>query len=108
MTKILRDLIKRDGLRPGDLLFPGEKGGLLAGSVFRRVWNKARKAVLEEREYRSPVGKRVYGLNGLKWVPEPGDVAAFGSVGRSRAVAAAIRPRPSGRDMTFPVRAAIP
>src|SRR2546422_336239 len=44
-------------------------------------------------------------LNGLKWVPELGDVAAFGSVGRSRAAAPAIRPRSSSRDMTFSVRA---
>ncbi|MEV4501113.1 tyrosine-type recombinase/integrase [Streptomyces klenkii] len=62
LVTILRDLIERDGLKPGDLLFAGEKGGLLAGSVFRRVWRKARKAVLEEHEYESPVGKRVYDL----------------------------------------------
>ncbi|GAA2317264.1 hypothetical protein Scani_62410 [Streptomyces caniferus] len=40
---------------------PGE-GGLLAGSVFHRVWRKARKAVLGEHDYSSPVGKRVYDL----------------------------------------------
>lgn len=39
-----------------------ERGGLLAGSVFRRVWSKAREAVLDEREYASPVGRRVYDL----------------------------------------------
>ncbi|MFJ6578048.1 tyrosine-type recombinase/integrase [Streptomyces sp. NPDC091368] len=58
----LRDLIARDQLKPGDLLFPGEKGGLLAGSVYRRIWAKAREAVLPEHEYDSPVGKRVYDL----------------------------------------------
>lgn len=52
----------RDGLQPGDLFFPGEKGGLLAGSVFRRAWSKAGKAVLPEYEYESPVGKRLYDL----------------------------------------------
>ncbi|MGK5547058.1 tyrosine-type recombinase/integrase [Streptomyces sp. URMC 127] len=62
LVAILRDLIERDGLKPGDLLFAGERGGLLAGSVFRRAWCKARKAVLEEHEYDSPVGKRVYDL----------------------------------------------
>ncbi|WP_405838422.1 integrase [Streptomyces platensis] len=41
---------------------PEGKGGLLAGSVFRRVWRKARKAVLGEHDYRSPVEKRVYDL----------------------------------------------
>ena len=62
LVATLRDLIKADGLKPGDLLFPGEKGGLLAGSVFRRAWNKARAAVLPEHEYNSPPGKRVYDL----------------------------------------------
>ncbi|MCL6298706.1 hypothetical protein [Streptomyces kronopolitis] len=62
LVAILRDLIEEDGLEPDDLLFPGEKGGLLAGSVFRRVWRKARKAVLDEHEHSSPVGKRVYDL----------------------------------------------
>ncbi|MFJ7203003.1 tyrosine-type recombinase/integrase [Streptomyces sp. NPDC098789] len=62
LAAILRELVARDDLKPGDLLFPGEKGGLLAGSVFRRVWSKARQAVLDEHEYASPVGKRVYDL----------------------------------------------
>ncbi|MEU6825589.1 tyrosine-type recombinase/integrase [Streptomyces atriruber] len=62
LVAVLRELIKRDGLKPGDLLFPGEKGGLLAGSVFRRAWNKARKVVLPDHEYDSPTGKRVYDL----------------------------------------------
>ncbi|MCB5911049.1 tyrosine-type recombinase/integrase [Streptomyces pinistramenti] len=62
LVVILRELIEEDGLKPGDLLFPGEKGGLLAGSVFRRAWNKARAAVLDAHEYHSPVGKRVYDL----------------------------------------------
>ncbi|MFE2307469.1 tyrosine-type recombinase/integrase [Streptomyces sp. NPDC059431] len=62
LVVVLRELVESDGLGPGDLLFPGEKGGLLAGSVFRRVWGKAREAVLDEHEYASPVGKRVYDL----------------------------------------------
>jgi integrase len=62
LVAILRDIINVYKLKPGDRLFPGEGGGMLAGSVFRRVWNKARKEVLAEHEYRSPVGKRVYDL----------------------------------------------
>ncbi|MGK5731476.1 tyrosine-type recombinase/integrase [Streptomyces sp. URMC 124] len=62
LVAILRSLVERDDLKPGDLLFAGEKGDLLAGSVFRRAWNKARKAVLAGHEYDSPVGKRVYDL----------------------------------------------
>ncbi|MFJ8228593.1 tyrosine-type recombinase/integrase [Streptomyces sp. NPDC094448] len=63
LVAILRDLITTDRLQPGDLLFPGEKGGLLAGSVFRRAWNKARRAVLPPHVYESPTGKRVYDLS---------------------------------------------
>lgn len=62
LIAMLRVVIDRYDLQPGDLLFPGEGGGMLAGSVFRRVWSKARKAVLPEHEYSSPVGKRVYDL----------------------------------------------
>ncbi|MFJ3905741.1 hypothetical protein [Streptomyces sp. NPDC090025] len=62
LVAILRALVARDELKPGDLLFPGEKGGLLAGSVYRRAWGKAREAVLPAHEFTSPVGKRVYDL----------------------------------------------
>ncbi|MET9696203.1 hypothetical protein ABZY31_04680 [Streptomyces sp. NPDC006529] len=62
LAAIPRELVARDDLKPGDLLFPGEKGGLLAGSVFRRVWSRARQTVLDKHEYASPVGKRVYDL----------------------------------------------
>nr|WP_277816938.1 tyrosine-type recombinase/integrase [Streptomyces caatingaensis] len=60
LVALLRGIIERYELKPTDLLFPGEGGDLLAGSVFRRVWNKARKAVLTPHEYQSPAGKRVY------------------------------------------------
>ncbi|WP_445401092.1 tyrosine-type recombinase/integrase [Streptomyces sp. LE64] len=62
LVAILRHLIGEDGLKPGDLLFPREKGGLLAGSVFRRAWSKAPQALLPPHEYASPTGKRVYDL----------------------------------------------
>ncbi|MFC9395007.1 tyrosine-type recombinase/integrase [Streptomyces sp. NPDC057027] len=62
LVATLCSLVARDELKPGDLLFPGEKGGLLAGSVYRRAWAKAREAVLPDHEFKSPVGKRVYDL----------------------------------------------
>jgi integrase len=49
-------------LGPEDLLFQGEKGGVLAGSVYRRAWRTARKSVLTERQYASPLARRVYDL----------------------------------------------
>jgi integrase len=62
LVAILRAIIEEYGLKPTDLLFPGEKGGMLAGSVFRRVWAKARAAVLSGHEFQTPIGRRVYDL----------------------------------------------
>ncbi|MEV0978207.1 hypothetical protein [Streptomyces sp. NPDC049915] len=42
----LRQHIEDEQLQPGDLLFQGESGGILAGSVIRRAWRSARKAVM--------------------------------------------------------------
>ncbi|MEU6322331.1 hypothetical protein [Streptomyces sp. NPDC047009] len=60
LTRILRQHIKDEQLKPGDLLFQGETGGILAGSVIRRAWRSARKAVLSPHVYESPTGRRVY------------------------------------------------
>ncbi|MEU5838361.1 tyrosine-type recombinase/integrase [Streptomyces diacarni] len=60
LVTFLREIIDRYKLKPTDLLFPGENGGMLAGSLFRRVWDNAREAVLQPHEYKSPAGKRVY------------------------------------------------
>lgn len=62
LVAILRARIEREGLQKGDLLFRGEKGGKLAGVVYRRAWDKAREAVLSAEEYASPLGRRVYDL----------------------------------------------
>ena len=81
LIAMLHTVIDQYDLQPGDLLFPGEGGGMLAGSGFRRVWSKARKAVLPEHEYSSPVGKRVHDLRRVgsslgradrSWVPPAG------------------------------------
>ncbi|WP_416979350.1 hypothetical protein [Streptomyces sp. T028] len=37
-----------------------EKGGILAGSVIRRAWRSARKAVLPQHVFEVPTGRRVY------------------------------------------------
>ncbi|MER8035172.1 tyrosine-type recombinase/integrase [Streptomyces hydrogenans] len=62
LTRILRAHIEKEGLKPGDLLMQGEKGGDLAGSVIRRAWRRARKEVLTPYEFGSPLGRRVYDL----------------------------------------------
>ncbi|MEU1311739.1 site-specific integrase [Streptomyces cinnamoneus] len=62
LTRALRAYIKAEGLKPGDRLFPGEKGGVLAGSVTRRAWRSARKDEFTEREYESPMGRRIYDI----------------------------------------------
>ncbi|MGW5736868.1 MULTISPECIES: tyrosine-type recombinase/integrase [Streptomyces] len=62
LTRILRQHIEDEELKPSDLLFQGEKSGILAGSVIRRAWRSARKAVLPAHVFESPMGKRVYDL----------------------------------------------
>ncbi|MEV8588480.1 site-specific integrase [Streptomyces sp. NPDC051180] len=62
LTRILRAHIDREGLKPGELLMQGERGGDLAGSVIRRAWRRARKEVLTPYEFGSPLGRRVYDL----------------------------------------------
>ncbi|MFF9144237.1 tyrosine-type recombinase/integrase [Streptomyces sp. NPDC014861] len=62
LTRIFRAHIEREGLKPGELLMQGEKGGDLAGSVIRRAWRRARKEVLTPYEFGSPLGRRVYDL----------------------------------------------
>ncbi|MFJ5216173.1 tyrosine-type recombinase/integrase [Streptomyces sp. NPDC088354] len=62
LTRILREHVKAEDLKPGDLLFSGEFGDVLAGSVFRRAWRSARQQVLAPAEFASPLGKRVYDL----------------------------------------------
>ncbi|MFB6961641.1 hypothetical protein ACFCYB_32775 [Streptomyces sp. NPDC056309] len=53
--------IEDERLQPSGLLFQGETGGILAGSVVRRAWHGARKAVLlPSHVFESPTGRRVY------------------------------------------------
>ncbi|MEU9126408.1 hypothetical protein AB0C96_42590 [Streptomyces sp. NPDC048506] len=49
-------------LTPGDRLFQSENGGILAGSVARRVCGNARKLEFTEQEYGSPMGKWIYDI----------------------------------------------
>ncbi|ANZ18642.1 tyrosine-type recombinase/integrase [Streptomyces noursei] len=62
LTRILREHIKAENLTPGNPVFQGEKGGVLAGSVIRRAWRTARAEALSPEEFASPLGKRVYDL----------------------------------------------
>ncbi|MFF9675914.1 tyrosine-type recombinase/integrase [Streptomyces eurythermus] len=56
---VLRKWIDQAGLKPGDLLFPGERGGPLASSVYRKAWKQACEAVLSGEEREAGVGERV-------------------------------------------------
>ncbi|MFD9715875.1 tyrosine-type recombinase/integrase [Streptomyces sp. NPDC059076] len=60
LVTLLRGIIRLYKLKPDGLLFPGQRGDMLAGSVFRRVWAKAREEVLPAHQFASPAGKRVY------------------------------------------------
>ncbi|MFD6280856.1 tyrosine-type recombinase/integrase [Streptomyces sp. NPDC060209] len=83
LTRILREHIKAEELKPGDLLFQGEGGELLAGSVIRRAWRSARTAIFTPDEFGSPLGKRVYDLRHTrltKWLNDgipPAQVAEW-------------------------------
>ncbi len=55
-----RQHIEDERLKPGDLMFQGETGGILAGWVVRRAWRGACKAVLPPHVFELPTGKRVY------------------------------------------------
>ncbi len=83
LTRILREHIKAESLKPRDLLFQGEGGDLLAGFVIRRAWRSARAAALTPDEFGSPLGKRVYDLRHTrltKWLNDgipPAQVAEW-------------------------------
>jgi integrase len=91
LVDILRARIQEAGLLPDDRLFPGEHGGVLAGSVYRRMWDRARSAILPLHVYASLTGRRVYDLRHTRltmWLNNgipPAEVAAW--AGTSVAVA---------------------
>lgn len=69
LVRILREYVANPNptgaatsLKTADLLFSGERGGELAGVVFRRAWEKARYKALTREQVASPLGKRVYDL----------------------------------------------
>ncbi|MER5212553.1 site-specific integrase [Streptomyces sp. NPDC002838] len=49
-VEFLRHWIDEAGLREGDLLFPGRRGGPLSASVYQQVWEQAQEAVLPRDE----------------------------------------------------------
>ncbi|WP_282792381.1 hypothetical protein [Streptomyces sp. CC224B] len=86
LTKIIREHTKAEGLKPGDQMFQGEKGGILSGSVTRRARRNARKTELTERQCASPIGKRIYDIRHTlltKWpnggIPPPQVAYAYGA-----------------------------
>jgi integrase len=62
LVGVLREWISSGGLKPGDLLFPGEGGGPLPSAVYRRVWKQARKAVLRPDEVEAGFAEHVTSL----------------------------------------------
>ncbi|WP_198655433.1 tyrosine-type recombinase/integrase [Streptomyces geranii] len=62
LTKVIREHVRKENLKPGDRMFQGENGGIIAGSVVRRAWLTARKAELAEREGESSMGRRIYDI----------------------------------------------
>ncbi|MER6276053.1 hypothetical protein ABT202_07020 [Streptomyces sp900105245] len=99
LTRILRQHILDEHLQPGDLLFRGETGGILAGSVIRRAWRSARQAVLPSHVFASPTGRRVYDKRNTrltKWLNDgipPTQVAEWAGNSVAVLLATAVRRR---------------
>ncbi|MFE3856784.1 tyrosine-type recombinase/integrase [Streptomyces griseorubiginosus] len=62
LVGVLRRWIDSADLKAGDLLLPGERGGPLASSEYRRVWRQARQVVLSPDEVQAGLGERVSSL----------------------------------------------
>jgi integrase len=61
LVAVLRAHVRTQSLKPDDRVFQGERGGILASSVYRDAWQSARKAMLPELAD-TPLGARVYDL----------------------------------------------
>ncbi len=59
---VLRRWIDEASLEAEDLLFPAERGGLLASSEYKRAWSQARQAVLRPGEVQAGLGEQVSSL----------------------------------------------
>ncbi|MGW4826691.1 tyrosine-type recombinase/integrase [Amycolatopsis japonica] len=62
LTAILHTHLAEHGVAGDGRLFRNLVGGELAESTIARVWDNARRAVLTEAEYSSPLGRRPYDL----------------------------------------------
>ena len=62
LTRLLREHLALFNGEPPQYLFRGVQGDPLATITYRRAWDKARRSVLTELEYRSPLARRPYDL----------------------------------------------
>ncbi|GAA1526385.1 hypothetical protein GCM10009678_04760 [Actinomadura kijaniata] len=62
LCKLLRRHIALFGTAPDGRLFRGESGDVLSESVYSRVWQATREAVLAPHEVRGPLARRPYDL----------------------------------------------
>ena len=62
LVEILRQHFKEHGTDREGRLFRGERGDVLAGVTYTRMWDRARAAALTEEQYASPLARRPYDL----------------------------------------------
>jgi integrase len=62
LTRLLREHLALVNGEPAQYLFRGVQGRPLATITYRRAWDKARRTVMTEHEYRSPLARRPYDL----------------------------------------------
>ncbi len=62
LVELLKAHIDQFGLDSDGRLFRGERGGMLAGVTYTRLWDRARKAAFSPEQYASPLARRPYDL----------------------------------------------
>ena len=62
LVALLRDHLERFGTGPGDRVFAGPRGGIIAEWSYLKVFHEAREEALAETEAQSPLMGRPYDL----------------------------------------------
>ncbi len=62
LVKILRQRIEEFGVGPDGRIFRSERGGVVASTAYKEVWQEARKLAFTPAQVASPLARRPYDL----------------------------------------------